>query len=146
MKGFIHFLRAASAVPAFVLLAPHCALAQSLPVLNDPLPAAPSSTGILWQTLSSVLVILVLGAVGMVAVKRFLPRLGRPFGGGRTVRVLETVPLGPRRSVHLLQVGGRKILVGDSQNNISMLADITDAYVPGSGGAECHSPEQGRAG
>ncbi len=72
-----------------------------------------------------VVVILVIGVVAWVVLKRLLPRW-KIAGGQRRVRVLETTHLNPRQAVVLLQVGQRRLLVASTRERISMLADVTD--------------------
>ena len=48
-------------------------------------------------------------------------------GKGKTVMVTETVPLGPRKMVHILEVGSRKLLLGSTADSIRFLADVTEA-------------------
>jgi hypothetical protein len=76
--------------------------------------------------LAAVIVILVLGGLGLFLVKRVLPRIGRPTG--KNVSILESVYLGPRKAVHLLQADGRRFLVGCSRDEISMLAELTREF------------------
>ncbi len=79
----------------------------------------------LWQILASVLVILVLGPVALFFAKRILPRMR--ISPGKKVSVLETTHIGPRKTLHILQVGSRKLLVTNTREGISLLADVTDA-------------------
>ncbi|NQT03593.1 MAG: flagellar biosynthetic protein FliO, partial [Planctomycetes bacterium] len=44
---------------------------------------------------------------------------------GKEIRIAETVHLGPRKAVHLLEVGGRRFLIGSTNENITRLADLT---------------------
>ncbi len=75
------------------------------------------------QSLVAVLVILVLGGAAIFVVKRLLPRLG--VSHGRRINVLETVYLGTRKSLHLVQVADRTLLVGDTRERLGLLADLT---------------------
>ncbi len=75
------------------------------------------------QSLAAVLVILVLGGVGIVVVRRFLPRLG--VGQGRAITVAETVHLGTNRTLYLVRVGDRTLLVGASKDRVNLVADLT---------------------
>ena len=75
------------------------------------------------QSLAAVLVILVLGGAAIFVVKRLLPRFG--VSHGRRINVLETVYLGSRKSLHLVQAGGRTLLVGDTRERLGLLADLT---------------------
>lgn len=81
------------------------------------------SGSLVTQSLAAVLVILVLGAAAIFVVKRVLPRIG--IAQGRRINVLETVYLGSRRSLHMVQVGDRTLLVGDTRERLGLLADLT---------------------
>ena len=87
--------------------------------------ASGNLTGPLLQMLATAMVIVVLGAVAIYTVKRLLPKL-RP--AGKRIRVLETTYIGPRKAVHLLQVGARKLLVASSPTGVVKLDDVTEAY------------------
>jgi flagellar biogenesis protein FliO len=89
-------------------------------------PGGGETTGIAWQMLAATLVILFIGVVAIVVVKKLLPRLAK--SRGRRISVLETAYLGPHKSVHLLQVGDRKVLVGSSRDSVVKLGDVTAAF------------------
>jgi len=89
------------------------------------------ATDLLGHSLAAVLVILVLGAAAIVVVKRLLPRLG--ISQGRRVSVLETVYLGPRKSLYVVQVGERTLLVSGTREQLSLLADVTGSLPPEEG-------------
>jgi flagellar biosynthetic protein FliO len=80
-----------------------------------------SLPGIGSYLLTVTLVLLaVLGlAVGfIVLMRRLVPRPG----SGRTIRLVETVPLEPRRALHLVTCGDRILLVGSTDGSIRTLA------------------------
>jgi flagellar biogenesis protein FliO len=57
-------------------------------------------------------------------------KLGRKLGiaRGKDISIIETVHLGSRKTLHLLEVGGRQtLLIGSTNENISILADVTEA-------------------
>jgi flagellar biogenesis protein FliO len=86
-----------------------------------------STAGMTWALLASLLVVLVLGALVFVVFKRLLPRLGVKVG--RRIRVLETSYLGSRKAVHLLQVGSQRFLIGSTRDRITMLSEVTLAFL-----------------
>ena len=93
-------------------------------------PSSPSGTGgYVWQMMAYMLVFVALGFVAIVVIKKVLPRIGMAVPTGKRISTLETVYLGPRKTVHLLQVGTRKILLSGSREGLSMLADVTDGFV-----------------
>lgn len=51
-------------------------------------------------------------------------------GKGKWVTVVETVPLGPRKMLHLLEVGPKRLLVSSTPDSICLLADVTDSIQP----------------
>ncbi len=75
------------------------------------------------QSLGAVFVILVLGVVAILVIKRVLPRIG--VTQGRRIHVLETVYLGPRRSLHMVRIGERILLVGATNEGLGLLSDLT---------------------
>ncbi len=94
------------------------------------------STGLGWRVLASVVVILVLGAAAFVVLRKLSPRIG--IRRGRELAIVETIYVGPKRAVHLLQVGNRRFLLGSQREGVSMLAEVTEplAAEPGPGPAQ----------
>jgi flagellar biosynthetic protein FliO len=89
---------------------------------------------------SLALSLLSLGLVCLVAyvMLRWLARRG----GGRSdacIRVLGRCYLEPRRSVYVLEVGGRCFLVGVGEGPMSLLAEIDRAVLPPASGSEARS-------
>ena len=70
----------------------------------------------------SVLFVAALGAGGVYVSKRFLPKITNL--SGKEIRITETVHLGPRKAVHLLEIGERRFLIGSTNENITRLADL----------------------
>jgi len=52
--------------------------------------------------------------------------------------VLETVYLGPRKSLYMVRVGERTLLVSGTRERLGLLADVTDAVPP-----EAPTPDEG---
>lgn len=108
-----------------------------LPPYNPPInPAPESGSGAIWQMFSSIIVILLLGGAALFVIKKVLPRLGispaaaaAPGPRGR-MKVIETLRLGPQRQVHLLEVEGKRYLVGHTASNITMLTEVSPAQPP----------------
>jgi len=81
------------------------------------------------RMMAYTLVILVLGGLALLVVKKVLPKLGATQG--RNIAVLETVYLGPKKSLHLLRVGTRRFLVAGSRDEVSLLGEVTSAFPDG---------------
>lgn len=80
--------------------------------------------GMYSSIIRAVLFVAVLGAAAFYVSKKLLPKITNL--PGKEVRVVETVYLGPRKAVHVLEVGSRRFLIGSTNENVTKLADITD--------------------
>jgi flagellar biosynthetic protein FliO len=78
-----------------------------------------------FNTMILVLVVLALGAGAIYVSKKLLPRMTNL--PSKKVRIIETVHLGPRKAVHLLKIGNQGLLVGSTNESITMLANVTNA-------------------
>lgn len=83
--------------------------------------AAP--TDLLWDVLlKTALVLAVLYAV-LWAIRRFMGR-GVVAPRGTSILVIHSAHLGPGRSVHLIGVGDKMLLVGATSQQVSLLAEL----------------------
>ncbi len=48
----------------------------------------------------------------------------------RLMRVVGNLSLGPGRALHLVEVGSRKLVVGSTATNVTMLAELTESDLP----------------
>ena len=71
----------------------------------------------------AVLFVLALLIAAIYVSKKLLPRITNL--PGKEIRIVETVHLGPRKAVHLLEIGNRRFLIGSTNENITKLADLT---------------------
>jgi flagellar biosynthetic protein FliO len=82
----------------------------------------------LFRTLGGFGVVVSLMLAGFFGVRRYAPQLLRKPAGDRTMRVLETLPVGDRRSVALIQVEDKRFLVGNTPHQITLLATLPGAF------------------
>ena len=80
----------------------------------------------LFKMILMILLVVVLGIAVIYVSKKLLPKFTNL--PGKKIRIIETVHLGPRKTVHLLEIGNQQLLIGSTNENISRLADITDAF------------------
>jgi flagellar biosynthetic protein FliO len=71
----------------------------------------------------SVLFVVALGVAAIYVSKKLLPKITNL--PGKEIRIVETAHLGPRKAVHLLEIGDRRFLVGSTNESITKLADMT---------------------
>ncbi len=72
----------------------------------------------------SVLLVVVLGAAAIYISKKYLPKITNL--AGKDIRIVETIHLGPRKMLHVIKAGNRKLLIGSTNENITLLADLTN--------------------
>ena len=80
-------------------------------------------TGLTVQSWLAVLIVLALvGALALLLRKGALGTLGRK---GKVIQVETAVPLGDRRSLVIVAVEGRRLLLGLTPAQVSMVAELT---------------------
>lgn len=89
----------------------------------------------LHRMMLAVFIVILLGVAAVFASKKLLPKISH--AQGKKIKVIETIHLGPRKTVHLLEVGGQQILVGSTHDRITKLAEIFSEK-----GFPLSSPEQ----
>jgi len=75
------------------------------------------------RAILAVLFVLALFIAAIYVSKKLLPKITNL--PGREIRIVETVHLGPRKAVHLLEIGNQRLLIGSTNENITKLADLT---------------------
>lgn len=66
----------------------------------------------------------------LAGLRRLQKAKGGPAGGSATIQVLETVGLAPGRTLHLVVVGEKTLLVGSTDHTISLLANLAETTAP----------------
>ncbi|WP_319561863.1 flagellar biosynthetic protein FliO [Marispirochaeta sp.] len=80
----------------------------------------------IWSFVSMVLVLA--GVVAAIYGLFFLLKrmAGRGYPDNDLIRILSTKSLSSTRSVHLISLGGRFLLVGSAENSVSLITEIDD--------------------
>ncbi len=76
------------------------------------------------RAMLAVLFVIALGVAAIYVSKKLLPQITSL--AGKEIHIVETVHLGPRKAVHLLEIGNRRFLIGSTNENVTKLADITN--------------------
>lgn len=73
-------------------------------------------------------ILLIVVVAGIAAAGWYLTRR-LPLGGirprGQWLKIADTIRLSPKKSIHILTVGNRAFLIGDGQDQIRLLAELT---------------------
>lgn len=79
-----------------------------------------------YRVILAILFVVILGAAAIYVSKKLLPQIARV--PGKEIRILETLHLGPRKAVHLIEIGNRRFLIGSTNENVTKLADISSRF------------------
>jgi flagellar biosynthetic protein FliO len=82
----------------------------------------------LYRAMGAVLLVVILGIAAIYISKKLLPKITNT--PGKEIRIIETIHLGPRKAVHLIEVSNQRILIGSTNENIMKLADINSDPIP----------------
>jgi flagellar biogenesis protein FliO len=95
---------------------------------NFPPTSAAQTTDTLKKLVWAIIGVVGIGALAVWASKKWLPSI--VTARGRNIKVIESIQLAPHRSVHIVEVGSQKFLIGASNESVRMLADVTLALEP----------------
>ena len=79
------------------------------------------------QMMLSVALVIALAVGALYLSKKVLPKVARV--SGKEIRVMETTYLGPRKALHLVQIGDQKLLIGSTNEHIATLAHVGGAWL-----------------
>jgi flagellar biosynthetic protein FliO len=76
-----------------------------------------------FRAIIAILFVLALFIAAIYVSKKFLPKITNL--PGKEIRIIETIHLGPRKAVHLLEIENRRFLIGSTNESITKLADLS---------------------
>jgi flagellar biosynthetic protein FliO len=82
-----------------------------------------SNRDLVFKTIASIAIVLTLGVAAIYVSKKFTGKLGNIQG--KKIKIVETTHLGQRKMLHLIKVGNQQLLIGSTNENLTMLADVT---------------------
>ncbi|MHC4435829.1 MAG: flagellar biosynthetic protein FliO [Planctomycetota bacterium] len=74
------------------------------------------------KAILAILFVLALFIIAIYVSKKILPKITNL--PGKEIRIVETVHLGPRKAVHLLEINNRRFLIGSTNESVTKLADL----------------------
>jgi len=79
--------------------------------------------GLLWMLLQTLLVLVFVCALAFVVI-RLLPRQAGLGAAGSMLRIVDRLPLDQRRSLYVVKVAGRWLLVGSSEGGVQLISEL----------------------
>lgn len=91
-------------------------------------PKNSSLSGLIWNVVMNLLLVLALAGGSLAAWKKFKGGLqALPGQTGESVKVCSTVALAPQRFLHIVTVGDRRLLLGSSPQQVTLIADLNSS-------------------
>ena len=85
------------------------------------------SRELFFKMMLSVLIVVGLAVGALYLSKTLLPKIAKT--SGKEIRVVETTYLGPRKALHLVEIGNQRLLIGSTNESIATLAHVGDAWL-----------------
>ncbi len=101
------------------------------PVHETDVPEAPAGGSALtvMQAFGGLGLVLCLIAGCFFAARKFAPQYFARHAGGKSLQLIETLPMGEKRSIVLVQAAGKRLLLGSTANQITVLAQLEEPLV-----------------
>ena len=87
-------------------------------------------TDVLAALIRIIIMLPLVAALAYFLIKYGLARRSFMPGGKRRMRLVEQVPIGPKASVSLVEVGGRYILLAHSENGFCVIREMDELPDP----------------
>jgi flagellar biosynthetic protein FliO len=97
------------------------------PNLSNPTGIGLGSGELFSKMIFSVALVAVLAMAAFYVSKKVLPKVTHM--PGKEIHIVETAYLGPRKALHVVQVGNQKLLIGSTNETIATLAHLDDAWL-----------------
>ncbi|MCC7344765.1 MAG: flagellar biosynthetic protein FliO [Deltaproteobacteria bacterium] len=85
-----------------------------------------SSVDFTWLFLKMVFAMIFVIALAIVIIRFIIPKLtfNRGAAARSDLRIVDRVPLDARKSLYILQVEGRRLLIGASEHHVGLIAEL----------------------
>lgn len=77
-----------------------------------------------FKMMFAVVLVVGLGITVVYVSKKMLPKITN--APGKEIKVIETAHLGPRKTLHIIKAGEKKLLIAAACDKITLLADISE--------------------
>ena len=74
------------------------------------------------KVIVSLVIVMGLGVAAVYLLRRVGPRLCRI--PGKQIRIIETTALGPKKALHIVEVGQQRFLIGSTAEQVTLLSPI----------------------
>ena len=81
-----------------------------------------------FRTIGGFAVVLSLILIAFLVVRKIAPQYFNKRSAERNLKVIETMPVGEKRSISLIQVGEKSFLIGNTPHQITLLSALDNSF------------------
>jgi len=86
-----------------------------------------NSLSFLWMLLQTIFALAMVIGLAYLIFRVILPRLAVSYGSNNMVRVVDRIGLEARKSLYVIEVAGKWMLVASSENGVQFIAELNAA-------------------
>lgn len=83
-----------------------------------------NSLSFLWMLVQTVFALLLVCGLAYLIFRVILPRLAVNYGSNNMVRVVDRIGLDARKSLYVIEVAGKWMLVASSENGVQLISEL----------------------
>jgi flagellar biogenesis protein FliO len=83
----------------------------------------------LTRFISSFGIVVLLGVAGVFIGRVFLKRTRMGSRGEKVLQIVDALPLGPKKQIYVIQVEGRRLVVGAGPDSINLLSEFNEEEI-----------------
>lgn len=88
-----------------------------------------NSMTFLWMLVQTVLALVFVCGIAYIIFRVILPRISTNFGGNSMIRVVDRVGLEARKSLFIIEVAGKYMLVSASEEGVQLISELDPTAV-----------------
>lgn len=102
------------------------AMASPFPTPDSLTEFGSSSVDFTWLFVKMVFAMLFVIALAIVVIRYLIPKLAmvRSRGTRCDFKILDRIPLDSRKALYVIQIEGRRLLIGASENHVGLLTEL----------------------
>jgi flagellar biosynthetic protein FliO len=80
----------------------------------------------LWMIIQTIFALVVVCGLIYLTFRVIMPKLSEFGYANNAIRIVERTPIDARKSLLVIEVGGRWMLIATSENNVNLISELTE--------------------
>ncbi len=87
------------------------------------------SFNFVWMIFQTVIALVVVCGLIYFSLRVVMPKIAEMHTANSAIRVVEKIPIDARKSLLVIEVGGRWMLLGTSENNVNLISELAEKEI-----------------